>query len=58
VIDLLLALGKHLVVVEATPDTAIVERAREQRFDLLTGDASRDATLDLCNLNAAHGLIA
>jgi voltage-gated potassium channel Kch len=58
VIDLLLALGKHLVVVEVTPDTAIVERAREQRFDLLTGDASRDATLDLCNLNAAHGLIA
>ena len=58
VIDLLLALGKHLVVVEVTPDTTIVERAREQRFDLLTGDASRDATLDLCNLNAAHGLIA
>ena len=58
VIDLLLGLGKHLVVVEITPDTAIVEKAREQRFDLLTGDASRDATLDLCNLNAAHGLIA
>jgi Trk K+ transport system NAD-binding subunit len=58
VIDLLLALGKHLVVVEVTPDTTIVERAREQRFDLLTGDASRDATLDLCNLTAAHGLIA
>jgi len=58
VIDLLLALGKHLVVVEISPDTAIVERAREQRFDLLTGDASRDATLDLCNLNAAHGLVA
>ena len=58
VIDLLLALGKHLVVVEVNPDTAIVERAREQRFDLLTGDASRDATLDLCNLTAAHGLIA
>jgi Trk K+ transport system NAD-binding subunit len=58
VIDLLLALGKHLVVVEISPDTAIVEKAREQRFDLLTGDASRDATLDLCNLNAAHGLIA
>jgi Trk K+ transport system NAD-binding subunit len=58
VIDLLLALGKQLVVVEISPDTAIVERAREQRFDLLTGDASRDATLDLCNLNAAHGLIA
>ena len=57
-IDLLLGLGKHLVVVEITPDTAIVEKAREQRFDLLTGDASRDATLDLCNLSTAHGLIA
>src|SRR5207245_7726132 len=31
---------------------------REQRLDLLTGDASRDATLDLCNLGAAHGLVA
>jgi Trk K+ transport system NAD-binding subunit len=58
VIDLLLTLGKHLVVVEISPDTAIIERAREQRFDLLTGDASRDAALDLCNLNAAHGLVA
>jgi Trk K+ transport system NAD-binding subunit len=58
VIDVLLALGQQLVVVEISPDTAIIERAREQRFDLLTGDASRDATLDLCNLNAAHGLIA
>ena len=58
VIDLLLGLGMQLVVVELSPDTAIIERAREQRFDLLTGDASRDATLDLCNLNAAHGLIA
>jgi voltage-gated potassium channel Kch len=58
VIDLLLALGKRLVVVEIVPDSAIVEQAREQRFDLLTGDASRDATLDLCNLGAAHGLVA
>jgi Trk K+ transport system NAD-binding subunit len=58
VIELLLGLGKQLVIVEISPDTAIIERAREQRFELLTGDASRDATLDLCNLNAAHGLIA
>src|SRR5207237_853742 len=58
VIDLLLALGKRLVVVELNPDATIVERAREQHFDLLTGDASRDTTLDLCNLAAAHGLIA
>jgi Trk K+ transport system NAD-binding subunit len=58
VIDLLLALGKRLVVVENAPDNAVVEQAREQRYDLLTGDASRDATLDLCNLGAAHGLVA
>jgi Trk K+ transport system NAD-binding subunit len=57
-IDLLLALGKRLVVVEVSPDPAVVEQAREQRFDLLTGDASRDATLDLCNLDAAHALVA
>lgn len=58
VIDLLLALGKRLVVIERDPDPSIVERAREQQFDLLTGDASRDTTLDLCNLDAAHSLIA
>lgn len=58
VIDLLLGLGKPLVVIESDPDTSIVERARERRFDLLTGDASRDTTLDLCNIGAAHSLIA
>ena len=58
VIDLLLAQDKRLVVIELNPDTTIVESAREQQFDLLTGDASRDATLDLCNLGAAHSLIA
>jgi Trk K+ transport system NAD-binding subunit len=35
-----------------------VERAREHHFDLLTGDASRDTALDLCNLQAAHSLVA
>ena len=58
VIDLLFGLGKRLVVIEQDPDTSLVERAREQRFDLLTGDASRDSTLDLCHLDAAHSLIA
>ncbi len=58
VIELLLTLGKRLVVIEQTPDTAIVELAQERRFDLLTGDASRDETLDLCNIDAAHSIIA
>jgi len=58
VIDLLLGFGKPLVVVEANPDAALVERARDLGFDLLTGDAGRDDTLDLCNLGAAHSLVA
>lgn len=58
VIELLLGFGKPLVVVEATPDAALVERARDLGFDLLTGDASRDDTLDLCRLDAAHSLVA
>ena len=36
----------------------VYERARDRGFDLLTGDASRDETLDLCNLGAAHSLVA
>ncbi len=58
VIDLLHDFDMPLVVVEATPDPALVERARDRGFDLLTGDASRDDTLDLCNLGSAHSLIA
>ncbi len=58
VIDLLLEFDKPLVVVEQRPDASLVERARDRGFDLLTGDASRDDTLDLCNLRAAHSLVA
>ena len=58
VIDLLLDFDKPLVVVEQSPDAALVERARDRGFDLLTGDASRDDTLDLCNLGADLSLIA
>jgi voltage-gated potassium channel Kch len=58
VIDLLRDFGKPIVVVERSPDAALVERALDRGFDLLTGDASRDDTLDLCNLDAAHSLVA
>lgn len=58
VIDLLLDFDKPLVVVDNQPDATLVERARNHGFDLLTGDASRDDTLDLCNLGAAHSLVA
>lgn len=58
VIELLRDLGKPLVVVETAPEATLVEEAHEQGFDILTGDASRDATLDLCNLGRAHALIS
>ena len=58
VIDLLLQFDRPLVVVETNPDSVLIERARDRGFDLLTGDASRDDTLDLCNLGAAHSLLA
>ena len=58
VVDLLLAFKKPLVVVERHPDAALVEHARDLGFELLTGDASRDDTLDLCKLGAAHSLVA
>jgi Trk K+ transport system NAD-binding subunit len=58
VIDFLLAFDRPVVVIDPAPDAALIERARDRGFDLLTGDASRDDTLDLCNLAAAHSLLA
>ena len=58
VVELLQAFDRPIVVIELTPDAPLVERARDRDFDLLTGDASRDETLDLCNLGAAHSLVA
>jgi len=58
VIDYLLLLGREVVVVEARPKPEVVESARDQGFDLLTGDATKDTTLDLCNVSEATALIA
>ncbi|HMD01333.1 MAG TPA: NAD-binding protein [Candidatus Baltobacteraceae bacterium] len=58
VIDYLLRLGQQVVVIEATPKPSIVELSRDRQFDLLTGDATLDTTLDLCNIPQAEALIA
>jgi Trk K+ transport system NAD-binding subunit len=58
VIDYLLRLDQQLVVIEASPKPAIVELSRDNQFDLLTGDATLDTTLDLCNVAEAEALIA
>ncbi len=58
VIEFLLKLGCRVVVIETNPTPEIVERARDRQYDLLTGDSTKDATLDLCNLEAAAALVA
>ena len=58
VAEYLQRLGATVVVVEVAPTAEMVERSRDGRFDLLTGDASKDATLDLCNLGEAAAVVA
>ncbi|MBC5810954.1 MAG: NAD-binding protein [Candidatus Eremiobacteraeota bacterium] len=58
VIDYLIASRLKVVVVEAHPKPEIVERSRDAHFDLLTGDATQDTTLDLCSLDHALALVA
>jgi voltage-gated potassium channel Kch len=54
----LLELGQKVVVVDTNPDAAIVEASRARRLELMTADATRDATLALCNLGSARAVIA
>ncbi|MGD1066097.1 MAG: NAD-binding protein [Vulcanimicrobiaceae bacterium] len=58
IIDDLLKLGQKVVVVDTHPDPAIVEASRARRLELLTADATRDATLALCNLGSARAVVA
>jgi Trk K+ transport system NAD-binding subunit len=58
VIDFLVGLGYEVVVVERSPTAAIVDRAREREFALLTGDATLDSTLEFCNVTEAAAIVA
>lgn len=58
VVDLLRSLGKHVVVVEPQPGTSLVRRASDPDIDLLTGDATRDDALDLCDIPNASAVLA
>jgi Trk K+ transport system NAD-binding subunit len=58
VLEFLVRLGCNVVVVEPNPRPEIVESSRDRRYRLLTGDASRDATLDLCNIEEAVAVVA
>jgi hypothetical protein len=58
VVEYLRALGRRVVVVELNPDPALVEMSSRREIELVTGDATRDATLDLCNVAHARAVIA
>ncbi len=57
VIDYLRELGEEVVVIERDPDTLLVELAREQEIDLLTGDATNDETIAYCAPERAKSLV-
>jgi voltage-gated potassium channel Kch len=57
VVALLTDLGKHVVVVDSHPDPTLVRRARESRIDLLTGDATNEDVLALCDIPHAAAVI-
>ena len=57
-IEYLCELGLPVVVIDPLPDPALVEMSRRRRIQLLTGDATRDATLDLCNVRSARAIVA
>lgn len=58
VIEFLVRMRCAVVVIEIGPKPEIVEGSRARRFDLLTGDATKDSTLDLCNVAEAASLVA
>jgi voltage-gated potassium channel Kch len=57
VIDFLLAQEKKIVVIDPAPSPGIIEFSRNRVLELLTGDATSDTTLDLCNLTYARAVI-
>jgi hypothetical protein len=58
VIEFLRDLDYPIVVIDPVPEAEVVEQSRVREIELLTGDATRDGTLDLCNLPAARALVA
>jgi voltage-gated potassium channel Kch len=57
VVDYLRELDEQVVVVEKNPDGLIIEMARDQQIDLLTGDATNDETMTFCAPEKAKSMI-
>jgi hypothetical protein len=57
VIEYLRRLGERVVVVEKSPDSVLVEMARDRKIDLLTGDATNDEAIAFCSPERALSLV-
>jgi voltage-gated potassium channel Kch len=57
VIDYLRELDERVVVIEKNPDGLLIEMARDQQIDLLTGDATNDETITFCAPEKAKSLV-
>jgi len=57
IVEYLGELGALITVVESAPTPELVRRARARQINLLTGDGTRDDTLDSCNLAAARSVV-
>jgi Trk K+ transport system NAD-binding subunit len=57
VVNLLTAAGKHVVVIDSHPDPTLIRRARESSIDLLTGDATNEDVLALCDVPHAAAVV-
>lgn len=58
VVEYLLALDVPVVIVERNPDPALVAQARDRGASVLTGDATRERTLEYAGVENALGVVA
>ena len=58
VVEFLRALDRRVVVVELKSDPLLEEMSSRRGIELVTGDATRDVTLELCNVVHARAVIA
>ena len=57
VVNLLIEAGKHVVVIDSHPDPTLIRRARQSSLDLLTGDATNEEVLALCDVPHAAAVV-
>ena len=57
VVNLLTESGKRVVVVDSHPDPTLIRLARQSSIDLLTGDATNEDVLALCDVPHAASVV-